>query len=97
LETMGLRAGDKVAVIGYGIFDHWARLGHFRIVAEAASPGLPSREFWASSPERRSAAYECLSGAGAKAVIAWDPPASALDPRWEKISGTNYYAYFFHK
>jgi hypothetical protein len=97
LENMGLRAGDKVAVVGYGIFNHWARLGRFKIVAEAAALGLPSRDFWAESPERRNSAYECLSRAGARAVIAWDPPASALDPRWQRISDTGYYAYFFHK
>jgi len=95
LESMGLRAGDKVAVIGYGNLNHWARLGRFRIVAEATASGLPAREFWASSSERRALAYERLSGTGARAVIAWNPPASAKEPRWKKISDTNYYAYFF--
>ncbi len=95
LERMGLRAGDKVAVVGYGNLNHWARLGRFRIVAEAAASGLPAREFWASSPERRALAYERLSSTGARAVIAWNPPASAKEPRWKKISDTNYYAYFF--
>ncbi len=97
LEGLGLRPGDKVAVVGYGYLDHWARLGRFRIVAEAAAAGPQAREFWASSPERRNLAYECLSGTEAKAVIAWDPPQSALDPRWKKISSTDYYVYFFHK
>ena len=95
LERMGLRAGDKVAVVGYGNLNHWARLGRFRIVAEAAASGLPAREFWASSPEHQALAYERLSSTGARAVIAWNPPASAKEPRWKKISDTNYYAYFF--
>ena len=96
LQTLGLHAGDKVAVIGYGYLDHWARLGRFRIVAEAAAPGFSAPEFWASSPERRNRAYECLRGTGAKAVIAWDPPHSVLDTRWKKVSSTNYYAYFLN-
>jgi hypothetical protein len=95
LERMGLRAGDKVAVVGYGNLNHWARLGRFRIVAEATASGLPAREFWAASPERRALAYERLSSTGARAVIAWNPPGSAKEPRWKKISDTNYYAYFF--
>jgi hypothetical protein len=94
LESMGLRAGDKVAVIGYGNLNHWARLGRFRIVAEAPA-ALPAREFWSSSPERRALAYERLSSTGARAVIAWNPPASAKGPAWEKVSNTNYYAHFF--
>ncbi len=36
---MGLPAGGKVAVIGYGLVNHWARLGRFRIVAEAPAAG----------------------------------------------------------
>jgi len=97
LEHMGLQAGDKVAVVGYGNLNHWARLGRFRIVAEATAAGLPAREFWASPPERRALAYERLSSTGARAVIAWNPPASANDPGWKKVSDTNYYAYFFTK
>jgi len=94
LESLGLRAGDKVAVVGYGTANHWARLGRFRIVAEAATPGLSAPEFWAASPERRNRVYECLRGTGARAVIAWDPPHNVLDARWKKAAGTKYYAYF---
>ena len=93
LESMGLRAGDPVAVIGAGQLDHWARLGRFRIVAEAEY----AERFWVSSPERRNLAYECLSRTGARGVIARDPPSSSLDNRWKRISGTRYYAYFFRR
>jgi hypothetical protein len=97
LQSLGLRPGDKVAVVGYGLTNHWARLARLRIIAEAASGGPASRDFWASSPERRNAAYECLQGAGARVVIAWGPPSSALDARWKQISDSQYYAYFFTK
>jgi len=95
LERMGLRAGDKVAVVGYGNLNHWARLGRFRIVAEATASSLPAREFWAASPDHRTLAYERLSTTGARAVISWNPPASVKEPHWKRISDTNYYAYFF--
>ena len=97
LKDMGLPAGGKVAVIGYGLVNHSARLGRFRIVAEAPAPGPDVREFWASSPEGRNLAYERLKGTGAQAVIAWQPSKSALDERWKNISGTDYYVYFFQK
>jgi len=97
LRDMGLPAGGKVAVIGYGLVNHWARLGHFRIVAEAPAPGPNLREFWASSAQARNLAYESLKGTGAQAVVAWQPPKNALDPRWRKISSTDYYVYFFQK
>jgi hypothetical protein len=94
LREMGLRPGDPTAVVGRGITNHWARIGRFRIVAEAVSPGF-SRDFWALPPQRRELAYDCLRRTGAKVVVAWDPPENARDPRWKKISNTNYYAYFF--
>ena len=95
LENMGLRTGDNVAVIGSGTLNHWARLGGFKIVAEAPASG-PAREFWASSTERRSLAYERLSKAGARAIVAWNPPSTAGD-HWKRISDTDYYAYLFSK
>ncbi len=95
LEGMGLRAGDKMAVIGRGISNQWARLARFKIVAEAAPGQMAIQEFWASDPERRDAAYECLRHTGARAVVATDPPASKLDARWKRISDTRYYIYFF--
>ena len=95
LESMGLRAGDHVAVIGSGTLNHWARLGRFKIVAEAAASG-PAREFWATSRERQNLAYELLSKAGARAIIAWNPPSTQTD-HWKQISDTDYYAYFFAK
>jgi hypothetical protein len=98
LENMGLRMGDNVAVIGSGLTDHWARLARLRIVAEVSyGDWTNAGPFWASSPERRNAAYECLSHTGAKGVVAWDPPSSSLDSRWKRISDTRYYVYFFPK
>jgi hypothetical protein len=96
LENMGLRIGDKVAVIGSGLTNHWARLARLRIVAEVSYDGWTNTgRFWASSPERRDKAYECLSHTGARGVVAWDPPSVSQDPRWHRISDTRYYIYFF--
>ncbi len=93
LRTMGLHPGDPVAVIGSGAIEYWARLGRFKIVAEVYAPGTSNTRFWGATPDRRLTVYECLSRAGAKAVVAWSAPPGR-EANWIQIPGTNYYAYF---
>jgi hypothetical protein len=93
LQSMGLKAGDAVSVIGDGTTDYWARLGRFRIVAEVFSPEAGRLQVWSEPWERRKLAYEGLRHAGAKAVVVWDPP-TGVDPGWKQIANTNYYAYW---
>jgi hypothetical protein len=97
LESMGLRAGDRVAVIGDGSFDIWARLGRFKIVSEVSSFEPGNREFWASSWERRNLVYQSLSRTGAEAVVVWNPPVSDRDPGWKQLPNTSYYVHFLAK
>jgi hypothetical protein len=94
LRSMGLHTGDPVAIIGDGTTDYWAHLGRFKIVAEAFSPDAGSRRFWSEPRERRNLAYECLRRAGAKVVVAWNPPESGIDPSWKRVASTNYYVQF---
>jgi hypothetical protein len=94
LRSMGLRTGDPVAIIGDGTTDYWAHLGRFKIVAEAFSPEAGSRKFWSEPLQRRNLAYECLRRAGAKVVVAWNPPESGIDPTWKRVASTNYYVQF---
>jgi hypothetical protein len=94
LQSMGLRSGDRVAMIGDGTIAYWARLGRFKLVAEVFSPEPGKVQFWSESWERRKLAYECFSRAGAKVVVVWDPPLGGMDPGWKQIAKTNYYAYF---
>jgi hypothetical protein len=96
LQSMGLRAGDSVAVVGDGTTDYWARLDRFKIVAEIFSPEPGQVQFWSQPWERRKLAYDCLSRAGARVVVVWSPP-SGMDPGWQKIANTNYYVYFLAK
>ncbi len=96
LQRLGLRAGEPVATIGDGTVSYWARLGRFKIVAEAFSPDAGQRQFWGESLEHREQAYECLRRSGAKVVVAWAPPET-MDPGWKQISTTNYYVYSLSK
>jgi hypothetical protein len=97
LVNLGLQAGDRVSVIGYGILHHWARLGRFKIVSEVISHDRANNEFWSLPAEKRDSACESLRSTGAKAVVAWDPPSSKLDARWKRVTDTRYYVYFFSK
>jgi hypothetical protein len=97
LQSMGLKAGDRLAVIGDGSFDIWARLARFKIVSEVSSVDPGNREFWASSWERRSLVYQKLRDTGAKVVVVWSPPANGMDPGWRKVASTNYYAHYLSK
>src|SRR5579871_264829 len=92
LTAMGLQAGDRVAVIGDGRTDYWARLGRFRIVAEVLAQEAGRVQFWSQPAGRRKLAYECLARTGAKLVVVWDPP-TGKDPGWNRIGRSNYYAY----
>ena len=97
LQNLGLTGGDRVAVIGDGSFDFWARLARFRIVSEVSSLEPGNREFWASSWERRSLVYQKLRDTGAMVLVVWSPPANGMDPGWRRVAGTNYYARFLSK
>jgi hypothetical protein len=94
LQNLGLHAGDRVAVIGEGMFAFWARLGRFKISSEIFSPEIGNRLFWSESLERRKLAYKCLSRTGAKVVVVWNPPPDGMDPGWKQISSTNFYMRF---
>jgi hypothetical protein len=93
LLNMGLRAEDRVASIGDGDVQYWARLGKFKIVAEVFAPDGERLPFWGESWERRKMAYECFRKAGAKVAVVWSPPESK-DPGWERVADTNYYVRF---
>jgi len=81
LHRAGIRPGDRIAVVGWGLGAYWARLAGVRIVAEicAERPRPPRlcdggpdgiREFWAASPAGRERAYDVFRKAGATAVVA---------------------------
>jgi hypothetical protein len=96
LLGMGLQSGDRVAIIGDGDVQYWARLAKFKIVAEVFVPEAGKLRFWSESWERRRTAYECFRRAGAKVAVVWSPP-DAVDPGWERVANTNYYVRFLAK
>ena len=96
LKQIGLEQGDRVAIIGPGLTDFWARLGGFKIVAQIM-PQEGGDEFWSFSPERKNLVYRTLAHTGARALVAWVPSGTALEAGWQQVPDTNYQVYFLGK
>jgi len=91
LWHLGLRPGDKVAIIGDGTGAYWARLGKLRIVAEIMAMNHGTREFWTSSPEIKEDVYKAFARSHASKVIAACPVyPPEVPPGWQPLTGTSY-------
>ena len=88
LQKMGVRPGDRVAVIGDGTGAYWARLAKLRIVAEVMGANHGSAQFWESPEEAKERVYEAFAGAGASLAVASCP--SRASNGWQAIAGTDY-------
>ena len=69
----GLHPGDRIAIVGNGVFAYWARLARLRIVAEV--PSNATGAIWQSSDAQRAALLTTLQRAGASAVVADHAPS----------------------
>jgi hypothetical protein len=98
LHSMGMRPGDRVALIGNGIHEaSWARLERVKIVAhvpEELPTGDSAAAFWSSGPQGEQRVLDLLKTTGATAVIADAPPA-VLPPGWLRVGDTGHAVYFF--
>jgi 4-amino-4-deoxy-L-arabinose transferase-like glycosyltransferase len=99
LRTMSIEPGDRVALIGDGFVEYWARLEKVRIVAEVpdvmeAGGADSAAAFWDSNPEIEQEVLNILRSTGAKAVVAANPPR-VLPPGWVEIGNTRHAVYLF--
>jgi hypothetical protein len=93
LGQMGLRPGDKVAVIADGTGAYWARLAKLRIVAEIMDTNHGSKEFWTASEDQQQDVYTAFARAHAKLVVTWCPLCPPGIPGgWQRLAGTPYCA-----
>jgi len=91
LWHLGIRPGDKVAVIGDGTGAYWARLAKVRIVAEIMGMNHGSLEFWQSTPDVRQKVFSAFAQAHATAVVTVCPSCPPETPDgWQPIRGTPY-------
>jgi hypothetical protein len=93
LQKMGLRRGDKTAVIGYAFDSYWARLARLSIVAEMF--GWEADPFWLGSPSFQAGIVDAFRSTGADAIVAEDVPSYARLNGWRQIKDTNHFVYLF--
>jgi hypothetical protein len=96
LQKSGLKAGERIAVLGSYIYPnyYWARLLRVKIIAEV----IDEKDFWYSSPARRIKVLKAIKETGAKAIVQRQGvpvPNSELKQGWQKVGETDYYVYFF--
>jgi len=92
LELMGIKPGDKVGVIGSGLWAaRWARLARVRIVAE-----LPLRQaepFWSPEATAASRIIEAFKRAGVDVIVSDRKPHRRQASKWREIGDTGYFAH----
>jgi hypothetical protein len=86
---MGIRPGDKVAIIMNGTAAYWAHLAKLRIVAEIMDTGHGSQEFWKAPQPTHEQVYDLFARSHAKAAVAFCP-AEKKFAGWEAMQGTPY-------
>jgi hypothetical protein len=91
LNQDGLRAGDRIAVVGDGNWFYWPRLGKFKIVSAIVGPDAPA--FWNETQEQKDDIYHLFAGASAKVVVTAGPLPAESGSGWRRIGTTAYYAH----
>ena len=103
LQSKGMRAGDRVAVIGYGAGAYWARLIQARVVAEIPLRATRNFDlihsfrqdiagintFWNAPPQRQQEVLVAFARAGARWVVAEPVPTGIKAPDgWTELPFT---------
>jgi hypothetical protein len=87
LRNLGLRDGDRVAIVGHDPFPLYARYAGVRVVAEIVS----ADEFWKLSPDELQSVRQHLKQIGVKAVVASNKPASITVSKWKDVKTSGPY------
>ena len=93
-----MKPGDKVAFIGNGFYNSWARLARVKIVAELPAKDIDELyNFWASDDLIKSKIMKAFADTDATAVVAEKKIHFITMKGWQKIGDTNYLIYFLSK
>ena len=95
LRDIGITPGMRVGDIGEDSGVYWAHFAGLQVMAEIMSQ--QANEFWTAPQATQQAVMEGFSQAGAVAVIARKPPASAPDPKWQQLGETHYFVFLLAK
>jgi hypothetical protein len=91
LLRLGIRHGNRVAVIGYAFDSYWARLARVKIVAEMLD--WEADPFWLGDAASQARVIQAFARTGARAIIAEHVPAYAHLDGWRQVGNSNYYIY----
>jgi len=93
LNRTGVVPGEDVAIIGDGSDGcRWARLARVQIVAQILREDVD--DFWRiSDPRVKAEVYDAFAKAGAKAVVAEEPPPFGDIADWQRLGDTRYYVH----
>lgn len=91
LHQLGIKRGDKVAIIGYGFDSFWARLARVQIVAEML--GHEAEDFWFGDGSLQTEVLQAFASTGAEAVVAEHVPHYVSLNDWHQVGNSNYYIY----
>jgi hypothetical protein len=89
LHRLGIRSGDKVAVIGYAFDSFWARLARVQIVAEMFDS--EADPFWSGGTSLHSEVFRAFAGTGARAIIAERVPSYVTPDGWHRLGSSSCY------
>jgi hypothetical protein len=91
LQQLGLKPGDRIALLGRGCNARFARLGRFKIIAEALRQDgeIP---LWAQRPEFEMQAVEALKKTEPKAIVRDIPAKFESSLNWKVIPNTQFAA-----
>ena len=82
LRKLGLRPGDRLAVVGYAHNCFYARFDRLRIIAQIPD----ADEFWHLGSADMKTLAERLHSIGVKAVVAFNGPEPASTPSWREVT-----------
>jgi len=91
LDRLGIKAGDRISLLGNTFDFYWSKLLKCKIISE-----IPDKvSFWKAGKLYRDKALRILKSTGAKAVVSKDIPRYAYGIGWRRIDNTDYYVYLF--
>jgi hypothetical protein len=82
LRDLGLRSGDRLAIVGYAYDCYYARYDRLRVVAQIPD----ANEFWRLSPAELKLLEERLTSIGVKAVVVKNRPDVSALVGWKDIN-----------
>jgi hypothetical protein len=82
LRNLGLRSGDRLAIVGYPFDPYYAHYAGLRVAAEIPA----TDEFWNLTPLELESVASRLKEIGVKAVVAENRPASLSPANWQDVS-----------